>query len=84
MDTATILLVWATALVVLLIRTHSFRTSISTTLMTCTMLVLAAINKLNNHPNDGITLCVMMMVVSILVIRVIPYNTIDKWVKGTN
>ena len=78
MDTSLLLMVWTTALLFLLVRTNSFKTSISTSLMVVALFVISVLHRLYGEVG---CLFIMVAVLSVLVARVIPHDTIDKWKK---
>ena len=78
MDTSLLLMVWTTALLFLLVRTNSFKTSISTSLMVVALFVISVLHRLYGEVG---CLFIMVAVLSVLVVRVIPHDTIDKWKK---
>lgn len=79
MDGNSILLVWTTSMLFLMWRTNSLRTSLATTTIVVTMFLMSVINVV-----FGVAPClfIMVAVISVLVARVIPHDTIDTWRKG--
>ena len=78
-DVADLFIMWALALVYLLFRTNSFKTSITTTTIVVTV---SAVGVLHRFGFLKIGLFVLMVVLSILVWRVIPHDKADRWSKA--
>lgn len=78
MDMDVVLLAWATAMTLLLYKTNSFRTSIATTVVVLAFLVASLMHIFMNNMYD---MFIIAAAASVLVFRVIPYDTIDKWKK---
>ena len=78
MDTSLILLVWTTSLLVLMHKTNSIMTSLSTTVMAVTMFIISVFHRI--HGEVG-CLLIMVAVLTVLVARTIPHDSIDKWYK---
>ena len=79
MGASGILLVWATALVFLIFRTNSFKTSVSTTIMVLCLFATAVLHRLYG---DIGCLFLFAAAITVLVTRVVPHDTTDKWRKG--
>ena len=78
MDNSLILLVWTTSLLMLLWQTNSLRTSISTTVMAVSMFGISVMYRIYGEIG---CLFILIGVLSILVARVIPHDTHDKWTR---
>lgn len=78
MNMDVVLLAWATAMLFLLYKTNSLKTSIATTAIVLAFFVASVLHMIIGEICD---MFIIAATISILVFRIIPYDSTDKWKK---